>query len=290
MKKLLAVICVGAVMGLFMGCGDPTASDTCSFNNLAVGGTLVPGGGKAQITGTLEGSSTITEMVFSVEQGGVVVSDKFFIDYFGGNQKTSINLQDDAQASIKANAGTSGGTYTLKIVAKVNGKEFSGTVDFSVSGNQGTPVTTGTVTIGSYDNPTTGSSVDLDNGTVMLAAAATAANSGVDIVGTYSASKGGLRIFTPVYAKNSSGITAFAGWVNPNNTLFHKVTVDFNSITTKEQIQAKFDATLVPSDGALTCATGDVIVVKTDMNAYVLIQIGAFDATATGTATIKYGK
>jgi hypothetical protein len=200
---------------------------------------------------------------------------------------TSKTMNFTATNPIRINVAASAinGSYKL-VISATAGATAEASFDFTVGGGTGTPVTTTTITIGSYANATVGSSVDLDAGTVMLAAAATQSGSGVDIVGTYSPSQSAYRVFNPVYAKNSSNITAFAGWVNPNATQMHKVTgVIFASITTKEQIQPLFNAAQVVDN--VSCAAGDVLVVKTDLNAYVLVQITSFDANTSGTANIK---
>jgi len=198
---------------------------------------------------------------------------------------------DLSTLTIKANQSSLPvpGTYTLDIVAYAGLSHNEGTKTFTVTG---TPITTTQATLGSYANTLYGSSIDLDDGSVMFASAATQANSGVDIVVTYAAAPyNTLRVMSPDYASTTSGITAFQNWASPNVTYFNKVSgIDYASITTKEQIEALFDPTSAQANtGVLSCTTGDIIVVKTDMDNYALVLINSFDASTSGTVTIKSG-
>jgi hypothetical protein len=286
MKKLLALLCAGTVLGMFNGCTTtPTATDTVTISGLAVADSLTAGGSAAQISGKLDGTAAITSYSFTVEtQGGTDVTSMFTITYSNASQKT-VDLAVDGNATIKANSTTNSGMYTLKVTATIGTQTFTGTTTFRVSGINGA-----TVTIGSYQNTTYGSSIDLDNGTVLFAAQAKADGSGVDLVCTYSSAYSTFRIFNPVYAADTSNITAFSGWVNPANTQIVKApsATDWNSITTKAQIKAIYDAgSPVSSSDA---AEGDIFVVFTDQSNYVAIQIVSFDADVGGTANIKYGE
>ncbi|MGE5671988.1 MAG: hypothetical protein ACM31E_11115, partial [Fibrobacterota bacterium] len=192
--------------------------------------------------------------------------------------------------TLTASATAPAGAYTLVISATSAG--LTSTVDFNlVVAGVVSNVTTATVSLGGHES-SSGSSVDLDNGTVMTSALATAANSGVDILYTYSETLAKPVIMNPVYAKESSNITAFAAWVSPNDTKFHKVTttgVTFESIVTSAQIEALYSATLA-TEKRIAVAVGDLLVVKTDASKYVLLRIETVSANATGTASIKYSK
>lgn len=286
MKKLLALLCAGTVLGMFNGCTTtPTATDTVTISGLAVADSLTAGGSASQISGKLDGTAAITSYSFTVEtQSGTDVTSMFTIMSSSVSQKT-VDLAVDGNATIKANSTTNSGTYTLKVTATIGTQTFTGTTTFRVSGINGT-----TVTIGSYQNTTYGSSIDLDNGTVLFAAQAKADGSGVDLVCTYSSAYSTFRIFNPVYAADTSNIAAFSGWVNPANTQIVQASsgTDWSSITTKAQIKAIYDAgTPVSSSDA---AEGDIFVVFTDQSNYVAIQIVSFDSDVGGTANIKYGE
>ncbi len=282
MKKLVAFFSVGVLIAMMAGCNMNPAGPASISVDIPAFGAVVTGGGYFPVTITIESDSAITSVVPKVRnkttQADVTSSFSFNLqatDYLG---KKSVSLQMGIQTT---SAGA--GTYTLEVTVQAgSGLEKTATQDFTVTG--GTALTINTsVTIGSFASAT-GSSVELDGPTVLTSGAATAAGSGVDIVGTYS-SYNDYRIFNPFYAKNSSSIAAFAGWVSPNRTLFHKVSVTFSSVNTKETIAAQFNATLATSD-MLTCAAGDVLVVKTDQTHYALVEVTSFQSSTSGTASL----
>lgn len=281
MKKLVALFSVGVLIAMMVGCGLNPAGpasisvDIPAFNSVAISGGWFP------VTITIESDSEITSVVPKVKKGTLDVTSSFSFnlnatDYLG---KESVSLQMGIQTT-SASAGTD---YTLEVTVTAGSIEKTGTQSFTVTGGTALSINT-SVTIGSFGSAT-GSSVELDGPTVMTSGTATAAGSGADIVGTYS-SYNDYRVFNPYYAKNSSSIAAFAGWVSPNRTLFHKVTgVTFSSVNTKETIAAQFNAASATAD-MLTCAAGDVLVVRTDQTHYALIQITSFDQSTSGTAVL----
>lgn len=252
---------------------------------------VIIGGAAGRVTGTIVSDSIITSVTMKVLNSyGTDVSSNFAVSsasaYFG---RAHVDLQADMNTTIEAKSTAPAGTYKFSITAGSGDRSGTTTVEFAVTGTAGTPVTTGTVIIGSYNNPSVGASTDLDNGVVLLAPAATATASGVDLVGTYSTSKGAMRIFTPLYACDNSGIAAFSVWPDAAATgIVMAPGMAFSAITTVEQIEPLYTAG-TPAV-SWSCSTGDVFVVKTDQNKYVAIEIVAFDQTITGTCTIKYAK
>ncbi|MBN2035235.1 MAG: hypothetical protein JW768_00700 [Chitinispirillaceae bacterium] len=286
MKKLLALVSAVGLVALWSGCGliDPEDPNiTVVINNI---GDVTVNSGSVSFTVKVESDEEITSMTYQVKQSGTDVTSKFTVtppstaDYEG---KKDVTLD----FSIAAGSSAAAGAYDFYVKVVAGDIDDDDTRSFTVEGG-GTPITTGTVTIGSYANATLGSSIDLDNGTVMLAAAAKQAGSGVDIVGTYSSDLGAFRIFSPVYASASSGITAFANWNSPNDTKFKKVSVDFASVTTVEQIASLYSSETSAELSSSDAAAGDVFVVDTD-EGYALMEITSFESTTSGTASIKYG-
>ncbi|HUI93226.1 MAG TPA: hypothetical protein VLX68_13345 [Chitinivibrionales bacterium] len=290
MKKFLGLVCAGVVAAMMSGCGltNPIGAPTITIS--AIGS--INAGTFKDVQGTIKADQAITSVSYSVTDanGGAVST----ITVTGPSASNTNSMSFDNTAAnelrITVSANATAGSYKLKISATASATADA-SFDFTVGGNTGTGVTTNAVTIGSYGNSQYGSSVDLDANPpdVMLATDATASGSGVDIVGTYSSSMSAFRVFNPVYAANSSGINAFANWQNPAATQICKETgTAFASITTKQQIQSLFNAASASDN--VSCQQGDVLIVKTDQNAYAAVEITSFDASTSGTAvlTVKY--
>lgn len=291
MKKA-AVLCLGVAAMLWSGCSssstptglkDPTRV-TVSILNI---GLVVIGGASGVVQGYVSADSALSNIQTQVLDGsGADQTANFNIGVTGGyGNLDSVDLKVTMGMTIAAKSTAVAGTYKLVITASSGAITNTAQQSFTVETAVGVPVT---VTIGSYQNTTYGSSIDLDSGKVELAAQAEQSGSGVDLVMTYSSDYTAFRVMSPYYAANSSNITAFANWVNPNQTPFAKVNVSFDSVSTKEQIKALFDASQTTT-GVLSCSEGDVLVVETDQGQYALVLINSFDPLTTGTATIKFG-
>lgn len=291
MKKLLALVSAVGLVAMMSGCGlnDPVSAPTISID--AIGSIAIAASNVSKtVTGEIKADTAIESIsaVVTTSAGATVRPAQIEVTTPAPNGATSQNLTSSNGIVLLVKPAALAGDYKLKITVMA-GVEGSGTFNFTLTGNPGTPITVGTVEIGSLDNPSKGSSIDLDDGTVMLAAAAKAAGSGVDIVCTYSSDLSAFRIFSPEYAKTASGITAFANWVSPNDTKFKKVTaVTFASVTTVEAIAALYSSTTGTELTNSNAAVGDVFVVDTD-EGFALIEITSFTSTTTGTANIKYG-
>ncbi len=288
-KKLLVVSIAALGIGLNGCLTDPEESTAPSITLQSIGTVTAGSGTAVTVTGKIEASDSITNVTYKIytAAGVAVEPSKITVTGTPKNNKKSL----DISVAIQAFAGAKTDDYNLKISATT---DVTSEVNFPfhVQGST-TPIsdlTTQTVSLGAHDNATVGSSIDLDAGTIMKSAAAKLANSGVDIVYTYSERVNSPVIMNPAYAKTSSGITAFETWVGPNATQFHKVPAgSFESTTTVAGVQALFDASLV-GDGRITVEANDVLVIKTDKGAYILVKMNTVSSNATGTATIKYAK
>jgi hypothetical protein len=288
-KKMLTVSAMA--LSLFViGCGTTDPTTTTATVTLGEIGTLTAGSNAPKsVTGSIKADEIITNVTYAI----VDASDKPVSSTLIPVSGTAANNKKDLDitVTIEAKTGAISGSYNLKITVTA-GVVTSTTKPFTVTGVAANPVVSADVTLGAHDNATLGSSLDLDAGTVMLAAAARADGSGVDIVYTYSSTAPGPVLMSPTYAKASSGITAFAAWVNPFDTKFHKVTttgVTYESITTDVALKALYNETLATA-GRLVVAVGDLVVVKTSAGKYALIKIVTVSSDATGSASIKFAK
>ncbi|MDG5816704.1 hypothetical protein QA601_16525 [Chitinispirillales bacterium ANBcel5] len=300
MKRILAVAALVATVAL-NGCGlVDSDEDRVDFEGLKVDGTVYVGGGTRGIEGRLDGTNEIERFWFEVyDSSDEDVSNSFDFVFDELNDRR-IRFPRDTEATIRAtDSDLPSGEYRLVVVARISGRNFRGEAYFNVINDNEdqngdvepdpTPVNDVTVTLGGHGNNDIGSSVNLDNGQVMMATAAKESGSGVDIVYTYSGVLNSPVLMTPVYTKEDSNIGIFADWNDPHDTRFHKVAMtsaEFNNVESVEEVEELFD----PSEtfeGRVPCAQGDVFVVETTEGAYVLIRIDTVSSDATGTATIK---
>ncbi len=301
MKKVLAIAGMATAL-LINGClldGGTEEDNGISFKDVLVTDTVRVGSGASggvPIEGIMEANAEITNIQFTVYNSSQanVTSSFSFLTFVTPIGKSKVNLKDQNATITATSTSLTSGTYNLKISGEVNGEITSIEKSFQVK-NGNVVVTPDlkdtTVTVAGHGSNTIGSSFDLDAGKVMLATDAIKANSGVDLVYTFSATRNSPVLMTPVYAKNSSNIAVFENWVSPNATQFHEVfLVDFDAITTKAEIQALFNASLASSTGRENCAANSVFVVKTDTGAYALLRMETVSTSSTGTATIKFAR
>jgi hypothetical protein len=288
LKKILTAS-VTAFSLFVIGCGttDPESASAPTITGPTTTTTLDAGSPKTVVI-EITADDTVTYTGVIKNSAGTAVGASVIVAAAVLN--TDKVKEKKITYTLTASATAPAGAYTLVISATSAG--LTSTVDFDlVVAGVVSNVTTATVSLGAH-NATAGSSVDLDNGTVMTSVDAKVANSSVDILYTYSDALNKPVIMNPVYAKETSGITAFEAWVSPNDTKFGKVTtagVTFESIVTSAQIEALF-ATVSTTEKRVPVAVGDLLVVKTDAAKYVLVRIETVSADATGTASIKYAK
>ena len=296
MKKLIAV--AGAIAAItFSGCGilDIDEDVSIDFRAVSVADTVVVGGGYQNISGRLSASEEISNVLIRVFYNDVNVTAKFDINYTSPSASKSINLRHSSiDAQIRTTDQTlQSGTHEIEIRGTIDGTTSTYRTNFQVRNptpvDTGTPVSTQNITVAGHGNDTLGSSFNLDNGQVMLAAAAKLANSGVDLVYTYSGVVNSPVLMTPYYATNSTTVAAFQNWSSPNNTRFHKVNVNFNNIETAEEIEDLFDSSY-NFEGRVEISAGDVLVVETSEGNYVLIRMETVSSTSAGLATVKSAK
>ena len=146
-----------------------------------------------------------------------------------------------------------------------------------------------TLTVGADENSTYGSSIDLDEPKVMLASAARDASATVDLVYVHSFSTNEDVLSAPTWADDSE-FSFVSGWSTYNETKFYKLTgTDFESITTKEELEALWQETLA-IDPSVHVETDDLVIAKTDQGTTVLIRIISYEPGDTGQIEIKVGK
>jgi arsenate reductase-like glutaredoxin family protein len=196
----------------------------------------------------------------------------------------------DLSFTMNISPNTCDGDYVLQLTATSGNKTELKTTPFVVTGKKvcSIPVLdirSDSATLGSFGNSVVGSSIDLDRDSVMKAVDAVKENSGIDIVYNWIDSLTAV-VYNPVFVKSIEN-TVFTDWVSPNDTKFHKVTADFDKITTAAQIQELFSESKA-IEKKITVSVNDVLIVKTDKDKYVLVKIKSVFPTSSAIAMLKY--
>lgn len=282
MKKLLALVCVAGMAGLWSGCGlfDPTdANITVVINSIP---DVAANSGAASFTVKVESDEDITGMTYQVKQSGTDKTSSFTVtppnqtDYMG---KKDVTLD----FSIAAGSGASAASYDFYVKVDAGDINDDDTRAFTVTGGGGTPVTEKTgISLGAQD-ATPASLLDADDMTTHSMSITDEATRGkIDVIFVYATVSGNqfLAFTSPSVAAGSPYDT----WTNKAASEFKKVTADYATITTQEQIDALWGTGA--GDTRLQIAQGDVIVIKTSEGTYSLVEITTLSGT-NGSATMN---
>ena len=190
------------------------------------------------------------------------------------------------------------GTYEIKLIAYAGADSKSHTTRVALTGAKDCsdqdpdPVNTVTVhpnlALGAQDNPSLGSSIDLDAPSVMLASPARSNAAKVDLVYLNSFATDTDKLGSPAWAKDQ--VDFMDGWSVFNSTRFHKVVgTTFASVQTVQQLAALWNNGSATTT-SLDVRAGDLVIARTDQGAYVLIEIVSQVPGATGEIRVKVAK
>ncbi len=292
MNRLLKLVVAGSFLAAgFIGCGllDATEDTTPKITLDAIGSIDV--GTFKNVEGKVTAGENITSISYAVEDanGTSVAQTKIKATGPSSAADKKIEFKDNDAIKIEVFTGAAAADYTLKITVTA-GTTIDASFPFTVAGGStGTAVATVSLDVGSNDNATLGSSVDLDGGVVWLSAAAKNNVSKIDLCYSYSGTTSSDKVGSPSWAK-TSGFSYATTWDNPPSTTMIKVSktsAEFDAITTKEAVEALWTGT---AESALVVAAGDVFIVKTTENVYALVRVETQTAGATGKITIKVAR
>jgi hypothetical protein len=278
MKKLLGLVCVGAVVAMMSGCGliNPTSAPTITIS--AIGS--IDKGTYKNVLGKIEASEAITSVHYSVTTatGGAATG----ITVTGPTSSTTKTQDFTASNPIRIDvaATANGGSYKL-VISATAGSTAEASFDFTVGGSTGTPVTETSVTLGAQ-NATPPSCLDADNMTV-YSNTTTDGNvqASIDVIFSYSTvlSPASLAFTSPSVAQGAP----YSSWANKAACEYKVVSTTWASIT----LQSDIDALWGTGAGSVRQAVsqGDIVVIKTSAGVYKAVQITTVNGAA-GTATI----
>jgi hypothetical protein len=188
---------------------------------------------------------------------------------------------EGAIAVIQVDAVTNGesGGITVRVARTAAG------VETAPVPQQPTTLTTTDLSVGADENPTLGSSIDLDVPRVMLASQASASAATVDLVYAYSFATDSDKLGSPLWARDN--VTFTQSWSTHNDTKFYKLTATtFEDITTADDLAALWDESNAVAT-SVDVVAGDVVIAETDQGVLALIKIVSQDPGSTGKIEIK---
>jgi hypothetical protein len=246
----------------------------------------------AAVTGSVDVDEAITAYSYSILNSSGAVATGITVNGPNLQNQDGYTFRNQ-ELTIRVGSSVAAGNYTLN-VSVTAGAVGTSSWPFYVKGTtviipQGTPVTTAVINAGANGNNDYGSSIDLDAGVAYKMADAANHVSEIDLCYAYSGTASVEKIGTALWAQNS-GFAFAAAWGIPTNVKFYPITmtaVEFDAITTKEQIPA-FDATKAVASS--TAATGNVFLVQTTSGVIALIKINSQTAGSAGYIQIKMSK
>ncbi|MBN1578303.1 MAG: hypothetical protein JW913_17210 [Chitinispirillaceae bacterium] len=288
MNRLLKLILTGSIIVTgFIGCGllDATEESTPEITINSIGSIDV--GTFKNVTGKVTAGEAITSIAYTITDASDNDVSTITVSGPSSSSEDKIEFKDNDAIKITVGNNAVAADYKLKITVTA-GSTVDATFNFTVSGSGGTAVETVTLDAGANQNSTLGSSIDLDGGDVWLSAQAANNVSKIDICYSHTSS-GGDKVGSPYWAQESDYNYA-KDWSNPPQTKIIKLSMtsaEFDAVTTKEAIEAKWSGTEVIS---LAVVEGDVFIVKTTEDAYALVRITDQVAGETGKITIKVAR
>jgi hypothetical protein len=136
------------------------------------------------------------------------------------------------------------------------------------------------------------SSLDVDTWTAYTAGAAPANAAAIDVVFAYSTAGNAAALYSPLVAKNgvagTAGFDFMQNWTITNNTDIRVVEVaDWSTVTTAAAIKALYDGSSAPNPaGRVFVLVGTKVVVRSNLDVYVLIRVDAVVQAENGTVSL----
>ena len=270
MKKLLGLVCAGAVLAMMNGCGlvNPTAAPTITIS--AIGS--IGAGTFKNVTGTIKADQAITAVSYSITTAaggaasGITASGPTY------SNTNSMDLSGNNSVVINVSASAAAGSYKL-VISATAGATAEASFDFTVSGGSSALAVTGTnCMIANIMGPDIGAYDLVNNARVPSTGSATAK----DLMDLSRAGQG------------------FAGALGTGNgTVFAAATSTDYTNATAASVKALANAATASS---IAIAANTVFVVKLGSSrGYAIVKILTYDPNAgastgnnLGEATFEY--
>jgi hypothetical protein len=131
MKKLLGLVCAGAVVAMMSGCGLVNPQSTPTITIDAIGSIDV--GTYKDVTGKIEASEAITSVSYSVTTSADAAASGITVTGPTSSSTKTLNFTATSPVKITVASTAAAGSYKLKISATA-GATGEGTFNFTVAG------------------------------------------------------------------------------------------------------------------------------------------------------------
>ncbi len=292
LKKLAVVSLVGLVAFQMWGClDDPVSDEDSVVVTLGTIGSMGVDTLKA-ITGTITASPAIdqTALVITLTDAAGNDASSHFTQTGPGaiSAKEEIDIAADLGLAFTPKSSISSGTYRLTIQATAGTATGSDYEDFTVTSVNvvDTNVVTVHDTLGSWNNPTYGSSLDADLMVVYKVAEASANSAEMDV--WYSNEAINNRAADVFYSPKQAGLADHPpkNWTTQNETQMAIVTCDFDTVVNQAQIDAIW-AAATDKKQLLRLTAGQVVVLQTNNGVNRLIKFISGQTSDTGICVFK---
>lgn len=296
--RILALTSLVAGFGLMTGC-DSTSSE----GNAPVIKSLYVGDHEADLAtfefqanntyrmvGTVE---NVSSWAWTVLNSTGATVETLTADAPNGDGTTDLGLgaAKRVQFTPKSSWGATG-TYTIKgVLTGTDGSTLTKSFNIkAATGGTTTPaLTITTVTLGSNNNATAGSSLDADAmASYKISEVTTALQGEVDAYYAYSSTDKADKFFSPSQAK-TSGFDGIKNWAVSTSVQLYNLGTLTETAFAAVNSQAAIDALFTGKTAMVSVnAAADVVVgIKTSKGAMRIIRVNAITPGAAGTVTIK---
>lgn len=203
---------------------------------------------------------------------------------FGTNESVKFNITNPGNWAVT-------GSYKIRLTATDNdGLTSSKDLTFKqIDGTGASALTQATVTLGSNNNATAGSSLDADAmASYKISEVTTALQGEVDAYYAYSSTDKADKFFSPSQAK-TSGFDGIKNWAVSTSVQLYNLGTLTETAFAAVNSQAAIDALFTGKTAMVSVnAAADVVVgIKTSKGAMRIIRVNAITPGAAGTVTIK---
>lgn len=298
MKKTrtLALAAFSAIALTFVGCDstDSSSPEISSFETANFDETTATwtSGGELEFYGKVTDDNSVASLKIAIVStaGDTVYSTT------KNTSGTSVSFgADESVVLTLTNPGTwTAGTYYAVLIATDNdGLTATKSITLTVAGTTTpteTKLSSTSLTLGSNDNATYGSSLEADDMTVykISGVTTTTIQGDIDAYYAYSSTSATDKFFSPSQAK-TSGFDGIKSWtVSTSVALYDFGTMTaaaFDSLDTESEVKALF--TGATSAVSVEATEGKVVGIYTSQGAYRIIRVSAITAGSTGTVTVK---